>query len=183
MGAAMRAEKGFTLIELLVTLSIVGFVIAAVYSFYLSGLQGWQRSIDQVEYQQSARIALDKIVRELSGAREVSLHDNNKEIRFRVPGDSRILRFRLVGPQLVFDSYPTTQFYYHTVVALNITELQFELTGERLVKVRIGAGFIDSGGSDTSRTVVFMNSAVCPRNLPPLNNESTVQKADKEDAN
>lgn len=178
----MKAEKGYTLIELLVTLSIVGFIITAVYSFYLTGLQGWQRSIEQVEYQQSARIALDKIVRELTNAREISLHDNGKEIRFRIYGDSRILRFRLVGPQLVFDSYPTTQFYYHTVVALNITELYFELAQDRLVKVHVGAGVFDPRSDTVSKTVIVMKSAVCPRNLPPLIYESAGKVDENESA-
>lgn len=163
----MKAERGFTLIELLVAFSIIGFVITAVYGFYLTGLLSWQRSIDQAEYQQSARIAMDKIVRELANAREVTLHHDGREIRFRIIGDSRLLRFRLVGAQLVFDSYPTTIFYYHTVVALNITELRFEINQNRLITVHVGAGSFNQPDGLAPGPAYMLKSAVLPRNLPP----------------
>lgn len=163
----MKKETGFTLIELLITLSIIGFVITAVYSFYFSGITGWQRSLDQTEYQQSARIAMDKIVRELTPAKEISLHKQGQEIRFKVFGDSRTLRFRLVGPQLVFDVYPTTSsIYYHNVVALNITEIHFSISDDQLITVLIGAGSFNHQSGAAENTVCRLISAVYPRNLP-----------------
>ncbi len=162
-----KKETGFTLIELLITLSMIGFVVTAVYSFYLAGLAGWQRSIDQAEYQQSARIAMDKIVRELTYAKEISLHQQGQEIRFKVYGDSRTLRFRLVGPQLVYDVYPTSSsIYYHNVVALNINELSFSINDDQLITVMIGAGPFDPKSGAGQGIACKIISAVYPRNLP-----------------
>lgn len=177
----MKKETGFTLIELLITLSIIGFVITAVYSFYLAGLSGWQRALDQTEYQQSARIAMDKVIRELTDAKEVSLHKQGQELRFQKYGDSRILRFRLVGPQLVFDVYPTTSSaYYHNVVALGITEMKFIVNDNRLIEVTIGAGTFNPQSGKAEETVYLLASSVYPRNLPQVNAVAASTAATKE---
>lgn len=163
----LKKEPGFTLIELLITLSIIGFVITAIYSFYLAGLSGWQRALDQTEYQQNARIAIDKIVRELTFAREISLHKQGQELRFQKYGDSRTLRFRLVGAQLVFDVYPTTSpSYYHNVVALSITEMNFTIKDDQLIEVTIGAGPFNPQSGKALETAYLLTSSVYPRNLP-----------------
>ncbi len=165
----MKKEAGFTLIELLITLSIIGFVITAVYCFYLVGLSGWHRALDQTEYQQSVRIAMDKIVRELTYAKDISLHKQDQELRFQKYGDSRTLRFRLVGPQLVFDVYPTTSSaYYHNVVALGITEMNFFINDDRLIEVTIGAGTFNPQSGKAQDTVYLLTSSVYPRNLPQV---------------
>lgn len=152
-------EKGLSLVELLVTLAIISFIIMAVYTFYLAGLKGWQRSLDQIESQQSARIAMDKIIRELLYAYELSLHDNDREIRFKIKGDSRTLRFRREGQELIFDSYPTWQSnYMHTKVALGISSLHFSIEEDNLVTVTLVA----INGSNP----VNLISSVRPRNIP-----------------
>jgi prepilin-type N-terminal cleavage/methylation domain-containing protein len=155
---SFRNENGLTLIELVVTLAMIGFVILALYTFYFSGLKSWHRGIDQMEHQQNARIAMDKMIRELRYASEVAVFDYNREIRFKTPGESRTLRFRLAGQELVFDSYPTGHFnYYHTKVALCIDDLYFSVDQDDLVTISISAG----NGSGT----VTLNSAVRPRNI------------------
>ena len=155
----IRSNKGLTLIELLVTLTIISFVLASIYTFYLAGLRGWHRSIDQIEAQQSARIAMDKIIRELRFAHEISLHDQSREIRFKITGDSRTLRFRREGPELIYDSFPTgTSNYMHTKVALGISDLRFSVDHNNLVTVTITAH--GETGAST------LQSSVRPRNLP-----------------
>ncbi|MDW7740192.1 MAG: prepilin-type N-terminal cleavage/methylation domain-containing protein [Bacillota bacterium] len=152
----MQKDKGFTLIELVITLGMISLIIAAAYSFYLTSLNSWQHSVDHMEYQQNARIALDKIIRELQYASEVQTRSGGRELRFKVPGDSRTFRFRLFRPQLIYDAY-LTQFY--TVVALNITNLHFRITESGLVEIEIGAG-------EGTEDIVTLRSSVRPRNLP-----------------
>ncbi len=155
----MRGNKGLTLIELLVTLTIISFLIMSIYTFYLAGLRGWNRSLDHIESQQSARIATDKIIRELRYAYEADLHDQNREIRFKVKGDTRTLRFRLVGEELVYDSYPPGHTnYMHTKVALGISDLYFSIDQNNLVTVTISA--------EGEKSAVTLKSSVRPRNLP-----------------
>ena len=154
-----RGEKGLSLIELLVTLAIISFIITTIYTFYLAGLQGWQRSLDQIESQQSARIAMDKIIRELRYAYEVSLDEQNQEVRFKIKGDSRTLRFRREGQELIFDSYPTGHFnYMHTKVALGIKDLYFKIEGDNLVTVTLTAA--------NGTNAITLTSCVRPRNIP-----------------
>jgi len=153
-----KDSRGLTLIELLVTLAMIGFIIAALYTFYLAGLRGWQRGTDRMEAQQSARIAMDRIIYEVRFACDVSIHDQGREMRFRVIGDSRTLRFRLVGEELVFESYPTGSWnYFHTKVALGINDLHFAADENRLLTITLSAG-PESGETRLS-------SSVRPRNL------------------
>ncbi len=152
-------NKGVTLIELLVTLAIIGFVITALYSFYLTGLRGWQRGTDRMEAQQSARIAMDKIIREVRFAEEISLDEDKSTLRFKVEDNIRTLRFRLVNDEIVFDSCPDGEgSYFHTKIALGITDLKFNLEDSELLKITIEAGNEKSG--------IKLKSGVRPRNLP-----------------
>ncbi len=154
----LRSNRGLTIIELLLTLSMISFIIIAIYSFYITGLRGWQRGTDHMEAQQSARIAMDKIISELRFAHQVSLHDQNREVRFQVSGDSRTRRFRLVNNELVFDSYPTSHpSYFHTKVALGIDELHFHIAESKLLTVSLNAA------CNNSRT--RLTSAVLPKNV------------------
>ncbi|OPL11142.1 MAG: hypothetical protein AVO34_03360 [Firmicutes bacterium ML8_F2] len=149
-------EKGFTLIEVVVTLTLLGLVLTALYSFYFFGLQSWQRGIDQTEMQQSARIAMDTMIRELQKAEEFSLHKDNSEIRFHVPGDSRTMRFRLLNDELVWESYPSGSIgYFHNKVALGIKELSFTNQGN-LINLTLTAG--------TGEVSVRLSSSIRPRN-------------------
>lgn len=155
-----ECEKGLTIIELLVTFAIMGFIIAAIYSFYFAGLNSWQRSVDRIDYSQNARIAMDKMIRELRYASEITIHDHGREIRFKAPHDSkRTLRFRLVGRELVFDSFPTgSTYYFNNKIALEIIELYFLIDQSGLVRIKI------SSGNDSS--TVLLSGAVYPRNFP-----------------
>ncbi len=152
-------NKGITLIELLVTLAIMGFVITALYSFYLTGLRGWQRGTDRMEAQQSARIAMDKIIREVRFAEEISLDEDKSTLRFKVEDNIRTLRFRLVNDEIIFDSCPDGEgSYFHTKIALGITDLLFILDENQLLKITIEAG--------TEKSGIKLKSGVRPRNLP-----------------
>lgn len=152
-------ERGFTLIELLITFALVGFILASIYTFYLTGLRSWQRGDAFIEAQQSARIAVDMIVTELRYASEISLHNNNSEVRFKIDPDIRTRRFRLVGQELVYESYPTGTFnYFHNKVAIGIRELEFELKKNNLLDIKLTAEI------DNCR--ITLSDSIRPRNLP-----------------
>ncbi len=154
-----KDSKGLTIIELLLTLAIIGFVIAALYTFYLTGLRGWQRGIEQMEAQQSARIAMDKIISEVRYAHELSLDEDGKAVRFKTKDNIRTLRFRLINNEVVFDSCPDGEgSYFHTKIALNVTGLTFSLGDNQLLTVTITA--------ETGSNSIVLTSSVRPRNLP-----------------
>jgi len=183
MTPGLNKEPGMTIIEILITLSMLGFVIAAIYSFYLSGLSGWNRGTEQMEYQQTARIAMDKMIREIRFAYRVKFTDQGRcsiehcstfernrsydLICFRAkkdPSDSKptLFRFRLDRKggkgQLFFDQRTDNNNHYATnVVALNITSLEFLVDNDDLLHITISAG--------KNNKEVTLTGSVRPRNL------------------
>jgi Tfp pilus assembly protein PilW len=65
---ARRGSSGHTLVELLVGVALLGLVLSGVLALLRSGLDayGWGRA--RVESQQSARVALERMVKELRDA-------------------------------------------------------------------------------------------------------------------
>ena len=171
----MRAEYkarngGFTLIELLISLALLGLVISAIYSFYFNSLQAWQRSIDRVEYQQSARIAMNKIIKELQHAYLVKCCINEEHdctgtiidlIFFRsdLSGTSTRYSFRLNNDQLHLDHRreSSNKIRASNVIALGISNLEFLIDESETVHVKITAG--EGTGA------ISMSGAITPRNL------------------
>lgn len=165
-------EKGFTLIELIITCALTGFVIAALYTFYLFGLESWGRCANRVENQQTARIAMNKIIKELHHAHLVkcSIDDNHNHstgdscdiIYFRIfiDGISTRHSFRLKGAQLHLDrrSDSNNSIRSTNVVALGISGLEFivDETETVLITVRVGKGSQEA----------VLGGAIRPRNLP-----------------
>ena len=60
-----RTEHGFTLSELLVACAVVGFVMAGLLLMLQSGQQSYLVGSHQVEAQQTARLAIDRMVQEI----------------------------------------------------------------------------------------------------------------------
>ncbi len=149
---------------------MLGLVITAIYSFYFNSLQAWQRSVDRVEHQQSARIAMNKILKELQYAYLVKCcieEEHNCSgviidlIYFRsdFSGTSTRYSFRLNNTQLHFDQRRDTNnsIRASNVVALGISGLEFMIDQSETVHVTITAG----EGPGT----ISMTGAIKPRNL------------------
>lgn len=162
LGFHYSEDTGITLIELLVTLAVLGFIISAIYTFYLSGLKSWNRSVDHMEFQQSARIALNKIINELRYATEVEIRSNNNEMiyfRANYKGKSTFFRFRLSGGQLLFEQRKDDDTHYsYNVIALGITGLTFFIDDNQAVFITIKAG---NGSKE-----VVLSGSVYPLNIP-----------------
>lgn len=60
--------RGFTLAELLVTLAVVGLVMAGVLSLLIQGQQSYLVGAAQVEAQQNARVAVERMANEIRAA-------------------------------------------------------------------------------------------------------------------
>ncbi len=68
MRQGRRGSWGFALSELLVALAIVGMVLALLVGLFQHGQQAYLTGVAQVEAQQSARVAMERLTRELRGA-------------------------------------------------------------------------------------------------------------------
>lgn len=135
-------ECGLTLVEIVITLAILGAVITAIYSFYLTGLKGWNRSVDRMEYQQSARIAVDRVVNELLTAQEVEIRDNNQRAIYYVidkDGSPALFRLRLTGDQLALERRDSHHLSYN-VVALGLKDLLFFIDEKNNVHITVITG-------------------------------------------
>lgn len=61
-------ERGFSLAELLVVTAVVGVVMAGVTGIFLGSQQSFLRGTNQIEAQQSARVAIERMIQEIRGA-------------------------------------------------------------------------------------------------------------------
>ena len=68
MRQGRNGSQGFALSELLVALALVGMVLATLAGLLQYGQQAYLTGAAQVEAQQSARVAMERLTRELRGA-------------------------------------------------------------------------------------------------------------------
>lgn len=65
---ACADQRGFTLAELLVAIAVMGLIMTGVLTLMMTGNEAYLTGSNQVEAQQAARVALDRMVREIRGA-------------------------------------------------------------------------------------------------------------------
>lgn len=153
-------QSGLTLVEIIITMAILGAVITVIYAFYLTGLQGWNRSVDRMEYQQSARIAVDRVVNELLTAKEVEIRDNNHHTIYYLldkDGSPALFRLRLTGNQLAIERRDTSYPSYN-IVALGLKDLLFYIDEKSNVHITVITG--------DDQCEFTLTASVRPRNIP-----------------
>ncbi|KUK32247.1 MAG: hypothetical protein XD63_0489 [Thermoanaerobacterales bacterium 50_218] len=72
-------ESGFTFVEAIMALTIFAIVISAVALIYVTGYRSYYREQQQIEVQESLRIALDKMSRNIRQAVSVTVCGENGE--------------------------------------------------------------------------------------------------------
>ena len=72
----MSNERGYTLAEMLVVCAIVGLVMASLLGLVLSGQQAFWYGTTQVDAQQTARVAIERMVKEI---REAGYYPQNPD--------------------------------------------------------------------------------------------------------
>lgn len=71
----MKKIPGFTLIEMMVVIAIFSMIMASIFGVLAIGRSSWYQGTTQIDTQQEARKAMDKIVRELreSGSQKITI--------------------------------------------------------------------------------------------------------------
>jgi prepilin-type N-terminal cleavage/methylation domain-containing protein len=72
----MTNERGYTLAEMVVVCAIVGLVMASLLGLVLSGQQAFWYGTTQVDAQQTARVAIERMVKEI---REAGYYPQNPD--------------------------------------------------------------------------------------------------------
>ncbi len=69
MGATpLRSQRGFTLTELVISMAVIAFILGGMLTLQLTGQQTYLTGSNQVESQESGRIALQRMTIEIRGA-------------------------------------------------------------------------------------------------------------------
>jgi prepilin-type N-terminal cleavage/methylation domain-containing protein len=76
-------KGGFSLIELMVVVAILSFIILGLVTFFSGGVRSWISGQNQLKAQREARIAVDRMVKEIREANNVvSGYENGIEVSF-----------------------------------------------------------------------------------------------------
>jgi len=66
--AMLASERGFTLTELVVSMAVIGLIMAGLLTLQMTGQLTYLTGSNQVESQESGRLALQRMITELRGA-------------------------------------------------------------------------------------------------------------------
>lgn len=75
-----RNRKGFTLIELMVVVAILSLITIGIVTFFGGGIRSWIAGQYQLKAQRDARMALDRMVKEIREGDKFKESSNNKKI-------------------------------------------------------------------------------------------------------
>jgi prepilin-type N-terminal cleavage/methylation domain-containing protein len=159
-------QRGFTLVELLIAMALVGMIMGGVFALQQQGQAAYQFGAARAETQQKARVALERVARELRTASAVTSSANcnigTNDITFVFvdgAGVSTTVRYYTSGSSLlrnqtapaiagqpetvVGDVQTMTVFCYDTAgaltsVAANVRSVDVKLTTQ--IEDMVGSG-------------------------------------------
>jgi len=144
-----KRQKGFSLIELMVVVVILGIIVLGLVTFFTGGAKSWVAGQSQLAAQRNARQAMDRMVREIREASEVTTN-NDTEIIFDTPWVTGIT-YELLSNTINRNNIPLIN---------NVSNLDFDYSAD-LSKVHI---FLEVDVDDDSNPDITLNSDVNLRN-------------------
>ena len=99
MREALRSQRGFTLPELMVALAVTGLVCAGIFVIQQQGQQAYVMGSNRIETQQTARVALEEMIRELRSAQSVTALTSATDLTF-VNESGVTIRYQTSGTTL-----------------------------------------------------------------------------------
>lgn len=131
----MNRNQGYTLLELLAALAITGMVMAALGGLLLSGQRACQRVDDRSEIQESARVGLEMMVRDIKSCR--SIVEVNADSLNLVGNDGSTVRYQVSTGTLFRSAKGAANPVSNEVTSLAVSEVLPDLlevsltTGEK----------------------------------------------------
>ena len=119
-------RKGFSLIEMMVALGILSLIIIGLVTFFSGGTRAWVTGQYQLEAQRNARYAIDRMVKEIRGGKNIISGSDGDTIVVSIPD------FDTADPD---DYYEVTYSLLGTTIQRGTNPLiENVLTGEAIFK-------------------------------------------------
>ena len=128
--------KSFTLVEILVAVVIFGLVIAGLIMILNSGFLAYNTDSCLLGLQQNARVAMDRMVRELREGLPGTIINGGNQITFNTPNENGIRYYYDAINNRIMREYPAGT---NTILANNITNLNFPPLIGSLLEIQITA--------------------------------------------
>ncbi|MDK2820105.1 MAG: hypothetical protein PWP31_70 [Clostridia bacterium] len=126
----MRTVKwqkgGFTLLEAVLSACLMAIVMTAALSILGNGLKWWQHSWDSIDAQQNARVALERMVNEISCAKTI-VNGSNEEVLILEDGVGNQFKYQLDGTNLqkAVKNKGSLSFGGYNLLAYGVKDLKF----------------------------------------------------------
>ncbi len=128
----LRNQFGLTMMEVIVATIVMGIVLLALITLYLTSMDAWDRSGARLALQRSADLALERMAADVRMGSKVEIGPGQTQMtiyRTTATGDSLVASYELVGDEL--------QNNHGTVLADYLTSLQFTSTGGTKVTMEL----------------------------------------------
>lgn len=102
IASTLGNQKGVTLVEIMIAASLVGLIAAGTGLFLQEGQDAYQSGAGRVEVQQNARVALDRVIRDLRTGKAI-INGNATTITFQYVdevGNTPTVQYSLNGTNL-----------------------------------------------------------------------------------
>jgi prepilin-type N-terminal cleavage/methylation domain-containing protein len=125
-------NKGFTMVELLISLGLFGLIISAAGFLYFTGVEGFNRSENQVKVQQNLRVAMNTLSSEIRKADKINIQPNKQKIELTFSDGS------LKSYEFVSSHKEIRLAESNSTLAMYIENCRFQYEGENnLIKITL----------------------------------------------
>lgn len=84
---SVTLQRGFMLIELMICITLAILLLSGMFRLFSTNLTIWTKENHHSAIEQTARIAIDKIMREIRYARSIRLNDTNSLTIIKISGE------------------------------------------------------------------------------------------------
>lgn len=150
MNQRINNQSGFTLVEIMIGLMLTLVLMSAVFGLLSSSVMSWTQGAAHNDLEQSARIAVDSMVRELRYARAVTSVTSGSIAFVNSGGDNVAFRLGTSTNR----NMNTLHRLNNPMTENNVSSLTFEQIGSRTVKISLTMHDAPTGQTKTLRTAV-----------------------------